>query len=167
MGQSEIVLDGRAEQLRQDFDRTFSVAPPQNADVRQSFLAIAVGDVGWALRMTDVAGIHRHPKITSLPGGPIDLVGLANVRGTVIPVYDLRLLLNAGRSDVAPKWLVVTAPPLRVGLAFDRFDGYVQRDDDRESQMLRVADQLRSIVDLQPILESIKNRTHAGASQGE
>jgi purine-binding chemotaxis protein CheW len=170
-------LEARAQQLRRNFDNSFAELPRSRGNRRQAFLAIGAGQVGWALRMEAVAGIYRRKQITALPGGPAALLGLTNIRGAVIPVYDLRVLLNADGSDAAPSWLVITALPQQIGLAFDRFDGYVQHDGeqvftDSDRQTLRTGAQVRAIVDLPALLESITtryitNRTHASASQGE
>lgn len=58
-----------------------------------------LGAEAWALPMVSVREIVRVPSLTRVPRSPSALLGLANLRGSVIPVYSLRRL--AGLADVA------------------------------------------------------------------
>lgn len=160
----DATIETRAQILRREFDASFIAMPRLHGGTQQAFLAIATGATGWALRLDDLAGIHRARHVTPLPGAPRDLLGIANLRGTVIPVYDLRALLSVDGGDATPAWIAVTAPPLQLGLAFDRFDGYVRREaGESGSPMLHSEVETRAIIDLQPLLESIKARTQLRA----
>lgn len=61
-----------------------------------------LGEEAWALPMAAVREIVRVPDLNRIPKTPSALLGLANLRGHVIPVYSLRRLLGlpeSGRHD--------------------------------------------------------------------
>ena len=47
--------------------------------------------------MADVAEVASVPGVTRVPGAPAWLAGVANWRGRMLPVLDLRPLLGADR----------------------------------------------------------------------
>jgi purine-binding chemotaxis protein CheW len=116
-------LSGRAEALRREFDDGF--ARPIRAGDGQGIelLAIRVAGDPHALRLSEIAGLFADRPVTPVPGPMAELRGLANLRGELVPVYDLRLLLGRPAAD-APRWIALAAAR-RVGLAFDDVDGHV------------------------------------------
>src|SRR5947209_20385884 len=70
------------------------------AGARQ-FLAFRVSGRRYALPAEDVAEVLGVPAVARLPHSPPSLLGLANIRGTVVPVVSPAVLL--GRDDVAPE----------------------------------------------------------------
>lgn len=110
--------------LRRAFDRGFAESPP-HADVLTDFLAIRVGTDPYAVRLDDVAGIFADRKITPLPASVSGLLGMAGLRGGVVPVYDLGGLIGYPERDVPPRWLVLIAGR-SAALAFDTFDRHLR-----------------------------------------
>ncbi len=53
-------------------------------------ISFVVGAEEYALELKDVREVIRMPEITRLPDTPRYVRGIANLRGTVIPVVDLR-----------------------------------------------------------------------------
>ncbi|MBI4568232.1 MAG: chemotaxis protein CheW [Planctomycetes bacterium] len=115
-------LAGRAAELRRAFDLSF--AAPGLAASRDdvAFLAVRAGTGSFALALAEVAGVQVNAIITPLPGAPPDLLGLACVRGTILPVYDLARLLGCP-SPTPPRWLAVAAGAGTSPVAFG-FHGY-------------------------------------------
>ncbi|GEO14801.1 chemotaxis protein CheW [Microvirga aerophila] len=80
-------------------------APPA---VDRSFLTIKVGDERFAVPASDVAEVIRPPSVTRVPLGPKSLVGVANLRGAVMPVVSLRALLGTeGEPPASPRVIVI------------------------------------------------------------
>jgi purine-binding chemotaxis protein CheW len=169
----------RAAELRQAFDQSFAAAPQRVEAPTETFLAIGSGSDLYALRLAEISSLHADKKIVPLPSESTDLIGLASFRGTLVPVFDLRVLLGYSPASM-PRWLVLLACKTPVGVAFERFDGYfaatsdaIARDasaDRRQPHMaeaVRTADQLRPIVGLVSILDSITARAHASTSLRE
>ena len=63
------------------------------------FLTFHVGEQLYALRSEEVLEVIRIPALARLPQGPPALLGVANLRGSVLPITGLRQLL--GESAVA------------------------------------------------------------------
>jgi purine-binding chemotaxis protein CheW len=165
----EAHVSGRAEELRQAFDRSFAAAPTVRAGTVEGLLTIRVGTNGYAVRLTDVSGLYADKKISPLPSPVPELRGIAGLRGTLLPVYDLGMLLGLPRAAAA-RWLLVTAVT-PVGLAFDGFEGYASvapeallqvRGDVRERHVREVlqTERARPVIHVPSILETI--RAHSG-----
>jgi len=58
------------------------------------FLTFRVDEQLYALRATDVSEVIRVPAMARIPQGPPALLGIANLRGMVLPVAGLRELLG-------------------------------------------------------------------------
>jgi purine-binding chemotaxis protein CheW len=57
----------------------------------QSFVVFQLGGEGYALEVMRVQEVLDMQSLTEVPGGPRFLLGVINLRGHVVPVYDLRL----------------------------------------------------------------------------
>ncbi|WP_162501612.1 chemotaxis protein CheW, partial [Methylobacterium crusticola] len=83
-------------------------------------LVVRLGPGRYALPATCVRALMRVPALTRGPGGPEALAGLANHRGTALPVLDLRRLLRPGdASPAAPGRIVVAQADGLLGLMVD------------------------------------------------
>lgn len=84
------------------------------------------GNEQLAFRLENTAEIIRVPPLAQMPLGPASVLGLANLRGTVLPVVSLRRLLgfdDAALDDATR--IIVMSGPTPVGFAVDRIDGLV------------------------------------------
>jgi purine-binding chemotaxis protein CheW len=160
-------MHATADALREAFDQSFARAPTAEtgAAAMVNLLAVRIGSRPYAVRLADVSGLFTDTRVTWLPGPTAMSRGLAGLRGTIVPVYDLGMLLGYPRA-AAPRWLLVTAAT-PVGLAFEGFDGYltVRRDAivpearaeaaERPVREILPEDAGRSIIDLASILTAI------------
>ena len=71
-------------------------AGPQGGG-QQQYLTFLVGDRRYALAAEQVAEVIRIPPVARLPRSPRALMGLANLRGSVVPVVSLPTLLGQGQ----------------------------------------------------------------------
>jgi purine-binding chemotaxis protein CheW len=86
----------------------------------QSFLIVQVGDERFALPASNVAEVIRPPVVTRVPLGPTSLVGVANLRGVVMPVISLRTLLGENGNPSASARVVVIDHGSPIGLVIDK-----------------------------------------------
>ena len=110
--------------LRQEFDRSFAQAPRLEREPLEGLLAIRLGGDPYALRVSEIGGIHTDRRIMPLPSPAPELLGVAGLRGQIAPVYDLAALLGYARAS-APRWLILlrSAPQQPcMALAFDTFE---------------------------------------------
>ncbi|HUB07209.1 MAG TPA: chemotaxis protein CheW [Myxococcales bacterium] len=113
-----------AAALRAAFDRSFAEAPAPAGPATEDLLAISIEGQPYALRLSELAGLFADRRVSPLPSPVPELLGLAGLRGRLLPVYDLRRML--GHSPTRDcRWLVVAAAA-PVALAFDELEGHVR-----------------------------------------
>ncbi|WP_077037039.1 chemotaxis protein CheW [Pelomonas sp. KK5] len=164
----------RAQQWREAFDEAFVRAPVEDSSDMHDYLAIRAGSGSYALRLDEVGGLQTLGGLTPCPTRRAELLGLCSFRATVMPVYDLRVLLGSGGGGEAPAWWVaVNGAPL--GLAFDVFERHVRLPDSAiakargadarlyTGETLRCEGQLRPIVSIQSILLNIREAVQQAA----
>jgi purine-binding chemotaxis protein CheW len=71
-----------------------------------------------------VVEVRRLTDLTPLPGAPPHTVGVVNVRGEILVVFDLRPLLGRARTELTPqaRVLVLGGGKAEFGLLVDRAD---------------------------------------------
>ncbi len=67
---------------------------PESGTAREHLVIFQVADGSFGLRLATVGEIIRVPGLARMPLAPPSLLGLANLRGAVLPVVSLRRLLN-------------------------------------------------------------------------
>jgi chemotaxis signal transduction protein len=160
-------LAGRAEALRLAFDRSFTEQASRDAAVIENLLTLSLASEPYALRLSEISGLFLDRRITPVPGGAVGLLGIAGFRGSIVPVYDLAVLLGLAASE-SPRWLVMAAAA-PVALAFDAFDGHVQiqaqairpREGAEKSkspvgEFVSAGDKVRGLVRLPTVLDAIR-----------
>lgn len=91
---------------------------------------VRLGGCRYALPMASVAEVGRPPGLTRVPGLPSWVAGVANWRGRVLAVLDLRGLLAAesGGLDRRGRLVVLHHNGVRVGLLVEAVAGSAQPD---------------------------------------
>ena len=89
-----------------------------------------LGGCRYALPMASVAEVGRPPALTRVPGLPAWVAGVANWRGRVLAVLDLRTLLAAAPGDLdrRGRLVVLHHNGVRVGLLVEGVAGGAQLD---------------------------------------
>lgn len=85
----------------------------------REIVAFAIGDQAFCFDIAHVLEIRGWTQTTSLPHAPDYVIGMMNLRGTVLPVLDLSLRLGLGKTDPGPRHVIIIA---RVG---DRIVGFL------------------------------------------
>ena len=75
----------------------------------------------FCLRITEINEIRRWSPITVLPHAPADVLGVMNLRGAVIPIYDLAACFNLGQTEQGGRSVVIISSVNKklVGLLVD------------------------------------------------
>jgi purine-binding chemotaxis protein CheW len=98
----------------------------------------------FALPLANVLEIIRMPNVARVPLSPPALAGLANLRGTVLPVVDLRRMLGLGEAVLEDSTRVIVLDHGRpVGLVVDRMANVITVEADR----IEPTGQIRGTVD--------------------
>ena len=91
-----------------------------------------IADGSFGFRLDDIGEIVRLPRLAHMPLGPQSLLGLANLRGAVLPVVSLSCLL--GFPDASPDdatRVIVIDHGAPVGFVVDRIDDLLALSADR------------------------------------
>jgi purine-binding chemotaxis protein CheW len=114
------------------------VEESQHAEHGAEVVVVRLAGSRYALPMPSIAEVGRPPGLTRVPGLPSWVAGLANWRGRVLAVLDLRPLLTApgapaaqGALDRKARLVVLHRADVRVGLLIEGVDGTVLLGADR------------------------------------
>jgi chemotaxis signal transduction protein len=117
--------EGTAAALRTQFDERFAAAAASMSERLEGLLAIRVGADPYALRLSEIVGLHADVKIVPVPSPVAQLLGIVGLRGMMAPVYDLAALLGYPPA-ASPRWMVLAGASQSMGLAFDAFEAHLQ-----------------------------------------
>jgi chemotaxis signal transduction protein len=175
---AERKLARQIAQLRGDFDQRFAAPSAAIEDARVPLLLVRVGDQRHCLPLTGLVSFSAASRLTMLPGQHAACLGIAGHRGRAIPVYSLAVLLNAGATDNAPRWLAVTTDGIGIGIT--GFDGQIQvpaaairaregRSGERFLHLDTVvhADRVCPVIDLSSVLSPFITRMRTAATVKE
>jgi chemotaxis signal transduction protein len=121
----EAELAQRLAELRQGFDRGFAAPPATATAATVGLLAIRIAAGSHAIRMGEISEVQPAPRLVTLPGARPEMMGLAGIRGRLVPVYNLAALL--GHDEPGTKnWVAVCGMDEPLGIGFDELEGYIQ-----------------------------------------
>jgi purine-binding chemotaxis protein CheW len=110
-------LSERARSLRESFDASFAQAPAGVEAGVVDLLIVTAGADRYALRLSEIASVHLEHKVTRVLSPLPELLGLADFRGILTPIYGVAALLGRP-TEHAPRFLVVARHAQPVGFAF-------------------------------------------------
>lgn len=117
---------GPVAQLRQTFDQVFSLPPSTDAGNVESLIAIRVAGKPFAMQANQIAGLSRVRRIVPLPSRIPELLGIAGIRGRIVPVLNLADLLGLESRAENIRWLVLARTEEVVAFGFEEFEGQVE-----------------------------------------
>ena len=82
-------------------------------------LVLQVGQEFYALPLETVQQVINKPRITHVPTAHAGLLGLVNVRGEIVPLFDTAALTGAGELPDPAFAVLVTTPQGPLALAAD------------------------------------------------
>lgn len=93
-----------------------------NRDPQKSLVLFVVGDVHYAIGISQVAELVSPLPVTPLPHTPPEISGVADHRGDVIPVLDMRahFALPQVPPSRSTRWILVHTGVRLVGLVVDK-----------------------------------------------
>ena len=171
----------KASELRRVFDQaravpSFAFAETQN----ENLLAIRVSRDPYAIRANEISGLATDRKIVAFPSPFSELLGVAGVRGALVPVYSLAALLGYDTGAEQARWLALCGIEEPFALAFKGLEGYArvpqtqlypaeQKDATRTfvTHMARAADTVRGVLSIPSLRQVIQERCRNGSTSKE
>src|SRR3954465_4387451 len=101
----------------------------EEAAPQQQYCVFRAGRERFCLAVLDVEEVVEWPTLTNLPLGPLFMMGVFNLRGSIVPIVDIAFT-EGRRADLPPRHVVVaclegneTHDDTRVGIAADEVFG--------------------------------------------
>lgn len=79
----------------------------EQASVPRQFLTFTIGAEEYGVDIMSVREIKGWTETTRLPNTPDYMRGVMNLRGIIIPIFDLRMRFNHGLTDATAKHVVI------------------------------------------------------------
>ena len=80
---------------------------PSYESISKQFLTFTIGKEEFGIDIMIVREIKSWTSVTRLPNSPHYMLGVMNLRGIIIPIFDLRACFNMGGTEITPKHVVV------------------------------------------------------------
>ena len=84
-------------------------SPEQTTASEVEFVTFFTGGMSFSMDIRQVREIRRWSPVTPLPHAPADVLGVMNLRGSVIPIFDLAVRFGLDRTPDNPRNVVVIA----------------------------------------------------------
>ena len=124
---------------------------------------VRVGAERYALPVAHVREVGEIGDLSAAPGTSHALLGLRNLRGEVLPVFDLALVLGSPRSDAARRMVVAERGGTRAGFAVDEVTDVdaigaagQEADSDLLTSALLIDGALVGVVDVDRLFENLE-----------
>jgi purine-binding chemotaxis protein CheW len=108
-----------------------NTAETQGIKTYDQFVLFRIGNELFSSRIERVKEIIRYPTVTSIPRAPKFLSGIANLRGSILPIIDTRVMLGIEREDIteSTRVLVIDTGDHQTGLIVDGVNGVFSLED--------------------------------------
>lgn len=126
--------------LLKDYERrslAHAVGLPEQVELQDvwSGIGFRLGDVRLLVEMGEIREIIEMPSVTDVPGASHWMLGVANVRGTLAAIVDLRGFIEGEETPLTPRCrvLLVYQEGSYLGLLVDEVIGMRRFRDDEEA----------------------------------
>jgi purine-binding chemotaxis protein CheW len=123
-GETEDILSRRAGVLAQ--------APTESDDVKtvNKYLTVRLGSELYAIEVRYVKEIRPLKELTLIPCTPTFIAGAVNVRGSILPVLDVKKFFNIATAGIIDlnKVIVIEVDDIQIGLLADGVDEVMDVD---------------------------------------
>lgn len=79
----------------------------QEEDLAQEYLTFVLGAEEYAIDILSVQEIRSFEKPTQIANAPPFIRGVINLRGTIVPIVDMRIKFDTGAADYTPFTVVI------------------------------------------------------------
>ncbi len=108
------------------------VAPSERTSSNrvEEFLGFRLDNEEYCVWIRSIKEIIRPPEITPIPRSPADILGLISLRGTIVPIFNIRRRLGLPGGSVGPKSriVVVVLDAGPVGMVVDHVTEVISMD---------------------------------------
>jgi len=80
---------------------------PGSPVVRQEFLTFTLGKEEYGIEILKVQEIRSYEAVTTIANAPDFIKGVVNLRGTIVPIVDMRIKFNLGTPEYTEFTVVI------------------------------------------------------------
>lgn len=84
-----------------------AITDDAQAGVAQEFLTFTLGTEEYAIDILKVQEIRGYDAVTTIASAPKFIKGVINLRGTIVPIVDLRIKFGVGTAEYTPFTVVI------------------------------------------------------------
>jgi len=103
--------------------------------ITQKFLSFMVGNECFAIPLLKVREVIGMPEVTAIPQAPNHVVGIINLRGQIITIFDLRSRLNASTKGEQPTVIICEMPFGQMGMIVDLVSSVLSAESEQLSEV--------------------------------
>lgn len=120
-------------------------AKSQSAETANEYLTFALGEEEYGVEILKVQEIRGYDTVTRLPDAPDYIKGVINLRGTIVPVIDMRLKFRLARVEynALTVMIVLNVADRVVGMVVDSVSDVIQL----EAEQIRPVPDIGSAID--------------------
>lgn len=126
-----------------------ALSKQERPDPQKGLVGFVVGDIAYAVPIASVREIVNPVPLSELPHAPAAVAGVADHRGEIVPIIDLRVRFGlTPHSDPRKgKWILIEVEGRGVGLAVDRVTEVLKKGsaEIKPAPALGAGDDLRGI----------------------
>lgn len=160
-----------AQHLRRQFDDGFAEPASERRQDFEPFLTLRIASTAYAVRLSEIAGFAAARKIVPLTSRLPGMLGLAAVRGSLLPVYCLEALLH-DEAAAEPRWFLLCRGQEPMALSFAQFEGHVLvprsarlaakgAEGRHVQELVQVDNEVRGIIAVSSLAEAIRESVAA------
>lgn len=99
-----------------------AISKQERPDPQKSLVGFVVGEIAYAVPIASVREIVNPVPLADLPHAPAAVAGVADHRGEIVPIIDLRVRFGLAKINDPrkSKWILIEVEGRGVGLAVDR-----------------------------------------------
>jgi purine-binding chemotaxis protein CheW len=79
----------------------------EDSAAAQEYLTFTLGDEEYAIDILKVQEIRGYEQPTTIANAPAFIKGVINLRGTIVPIVDLRIKFQVGKAEYTPITVVI------------------------------------------------------------
>jgi purine-binding chemotaxis protein CheW len=122
--------------------RSSGHSAPPGAPCARQVLTFSLGSEGYGVDILRVQEIRGWTPVTRIPELPPHVLGVLNLRGSIVPIIDLRLRFNLAHAEFTPLTVIIvlsigtSSGPREFGLVVDGVSDVVDIDTFMEAPSL-------------------------------
>jgi purine-binding chemotaxis protein CheW len=101
-----------------------------DSSARSEFLTFALGDEQYAIDILRVREIRALTPVTRIANAAPCMKGIFDLRGTIVPVFDMRILLGLAQAPGEPVVIILDLEGRAAGIVVDAVSHVVALGDD-------------------------------------